>query len=180
MARFGFLGTAPKEGVKTQSFALTKDKSGNIVIDHKVRFDGVALQISDDKGGILEAKTDKAGYAEIGLKITIPVNNLESLSRADWTKYDHTEIQKAEESSHPDRFTEAEGLIPSAYSSPARSRPRTGFMRTVCAISRKACKTAFLCSIPVFFCVYWMPCYASGALTAIRLTRERNGTNDGI
>lgn len=115
MARFGFLGTAPKEGVKTQSFALTKDKSGNIVIDHKVRFDGVALQISDDKGGILEAKTDKAGYAEIGLKITIPVNNLESLSRADWTKYDHTEIQKAEESSHPDRFTEAEGLIPSAY-----------------------------------------------------------------
>ena len=107
----------PDGGKKTQSFALTMDDSGNIVIDHKVHFvGGVLMQISNGGDRFLQKKTDKNGGMDYGIKITIPRADLDRLGSADWTHYDPKQVNQAlGDTNLPNRFSTAENLVPNQF-----------------------------------------------------------------
>ncbi|MBQ4385885.1 MAG: hypothetical protein II823_08235 [Kiritimatiellae bacterium] len=107
----------PDGGKKTQSFALTRDDSGNIVIDHKVHFaGGVLMQITNGGDRLLQKKTDKNGGMDYGIKITIPQADLDRLGSADWTHYDPTQVNQAlGDTNLPNRFSTAENLVPDQF-----------------------------------------------------------------
>ena len=107
----------PDGGKKTQSFALTRDDSGNIVIDHKVHFvGGVLMQITNGGDRFLQKKTDKNGGMDYGIKITIPRADLDRLGSADWTHYDPKQVNEAlGDTNLPNRFSTAENLVPNQF-----------------------------------------------------------------
>ena len=107
----------PDGGKKTQSFALTRDDSGNIVIDHKVHFvGGVLMQITNGGDRFLQKKTDKNGGMDYGIKITIPRADLDRLGSADWTHYDPKQVNQAlGDTKLPNRFSTAENLVPNQF-----------------------------------------------------------------
>ena len=107
----------PDGGKKTQSFALTMDDSGNIVIDHKVHFvGGVLMQITNGGDRFLQKKTDKNGGMDYGIKITIPRADLDRLGSADWTHYDPKQVNEAlGDTNLPNRFSTAENLVPNQF-----------------------------------------------------------------
>ena len=107
----------PDGGKKTQSFALTRDDSGNIVIDHKVHFvGGVLMQITNGGDRFLQKKTDKNGGMDYGIKITIPRADLDRLGSADWTHYDPKQVNEAlGDTNLPNRFSTAENLVPNPF-----------------------------------------------------------------
>ena len=107
----------PDGGKKTQSFALTRDDSGNIVIDHKVHFvGGVLMQITNGGDRFLQKKTDKNGGMDYGIKITIPRADLDRLGSADWTHYDPKQVDQAlGDTNLPNRFSTAENLVPNQF-----------------------------------------------------------------
>ena len=107
----------PDGGKKTQSFALTRDDSGNIVIDHKVHFvGGVLMQISNGGDRFLQKKTDKNGGMDYGIKITIPRADLDRLGSADWTHYDPKQVNQVLGNTNlPNRFSTAENLVPNQF-----------------------------------------------------------------
>ena len=116
---FANLGTNvhPNGGNKTQSFALTKDAEGNILIDHKVHFTGGALlQLNDGDKLFMDRKTDKNGGVDYGVKITIPKADLDRFGTADWTQYDATPVTDAVgDRSLPNRFTAAAERVPEKF-----------------------------------------------------------------
>ena len=107
----------PDGGKKTQSFALTRDDSGNIVIDHKVHFvGGVLMQITNGGDRFVQKKTDKNGGMDLGVKITIPRADLDRLGSADWTHYDPKQVNEAlGDTNLPNRFSTAENLVPNQF-----------------------------------------------------------------
>ena len=107
----------PDGGKKTQSFALTRDDGGNIVIDHKVHFvGGVLMQITNGGDRFLQKKTDKNGGMDYGIKITIPRADLDRLGSADWTHYDPKQVNEAlGDTNLPNRFSTAENLVPNQF-----------------------------------------------------------------
>ena len=107
----------PDGGKKTQSFALTRDDGGNIVIDHKVHFvGGVLMQITNGGDRFLQKKTDKNGGMDYGIKITIPRADLDRLGSADWTHYDPKQVDEAlGDTNLPNRFSTAENLVPNQF-----------------------------------------------------------------
>ena len=116
---FANLGTNvhPDGGNKTQSFALTKDAEGNILIDHKVHFTGGALlQLNDGDKLFMDRKTDKNGCVDYGVKITIPKADLDRFGTADWTQYDAKPATDAVgDRSLPNRFTAAAERVPEPF-----------------------------------------------------------------
>ena len=107
----------PDGGKKTQSFTLTRDDSGNIVIDHKVHFvGGVLMQITNGGDRFVQKKTDKNGGMDYGIKITIPRADLDRLGSADWTHYDPKQVNEAlGDTNLPNRFSTAENLVPNQF-----------------------------------------------------------------
>ena len=107
----------PDGGKKTQSFALTRNDSGNIVIDHKVHFvGGVLMQITNGGDRFLQKKTDKNGGMDYGIKITIPRADLDRLGSADWTHYDPKQVNQVLGNTNlPNRFSTAENLVPNQF-----------------------------------------------------------------
>lgn len=112
-------GSVTHEGSKMlQTFALTKDKQGNITVAAKIRFTApVHLGLRDGENHFYMKRTDaKESYVEYKLEIKLSTADMDKLSLADWRHYDKAEISATERNEAlPNRFEEAANLIPDAF-----------------------------------------------------------------
>ena len=112
-------GSVTHEGSKVmQTFALTKDKQGNITIAAKIRYTApVQLGLRDGENHFFMKKTDaKESYLEYKTEIKLSVADMDKLSLADWQHFDTAEINTTEnDENRPNRFEQAANLIPDAF-----------------------------------------------------------------
>lgn len=99
---------------RQQSFVLSKDDAGNIVIDHKMRFRGPAVaNLNANDGRYFLGKTDKNGYFDYSIKVLLRTTSLAALGNADWGSYNHGPVEKFR--ADRDQFVGASQLIPTQY-----------------------------------------------------------------
>ena len=104
-------------GDQFNSFAITKDKAGNITIKGRVTFTGPFIVIMSNGSDYENKRTD--GNGTVGKyegTIKLSAADLDKLANADWTQYDGTEVKATEDDATiPDRFWKAADLIPDPY-----------------------------------------------------------------
>ena len=96
------------------SFAVTKDKDGNIMVKGVVNHSG-RLQVSLNSGPAKATDVDGT-YCKTEGVVKLPAAELEKLAAADWEKLNIAPI-KAMDTNYdmPDRFTKAADMIPDEY-----------------------------------------------------------------
>ena len=102
---------------REESFALSKDASGDITVKYHIRryVNGLpdpTVQDLEDQRLIM---LDDESYEEFEMEIKFPAANLDALSRVDWTTYDHAPVNAAEGSG---LSTDSEGalkLVPDGF-----------------------------------------------------------------
>ena len=117
-------------GKQQQSFALTKDREGNITISAVIRYTApVQLGLTDDEGHWFTKKTDaKDSYVEYRGEIKLPAADMDRLSTVDWTNFDYTEIGALDDNETvPHHHEAAADLVPAEFK-------YTGDVKVTCRI----------------------------------------------
>ncbi len=105
-------------GKQLQSFALTKDRDGNITISAKIRYTApVQLGLTDDEGHWFTKKTDpKDSYVEYRGELKLSADEMERLSTVDWTNFDYTGIKAIDDDETvPNHHEAAADLVPADF-----------------------------------------------------------------
>ena len=104
-------------GQQHNSFAITKDGNGNITIKGEVLFsDRFLVNLSNGTDSTVKASDNNGVRAQYKGTIRLSSADLDKLADADWTKYDHTQVNATDSNANiPDRFKAAADLIPPAY-----------------------------------------------------------------
>ena len=104
-------------GSQHNSFAVTKDKAGNITIKGQVTFSGrFVLNMSNGTDYTNNPSDDNGVFATYKGTIKLSAADLDKLADADWTKGDFTQILATDNNdSIPDRFKTAADMIPEPY-----------------------------------------------------------------
>ena len=104
-------------GHQQNSFAITKDRNGNFTIKGEVLFTGRFLvNLSNGTDYTNKASDNDGVRAQYKGTIKLSAADLDKLADADWTKYDHTQVNATDNNSDiPDRFKTAADMIPPAY-----------------------------------------------------------------
>ena len=98
------------------SFAVTKDKAGNITIKGQVTFTGPVIVNLFNGADFVNTSSDADGFAKFEGTIRLSAADLDKLANADWTKYDGTEVNAMDNSDNtPDHFRKAADKIPEPY-----------------------------------------------------------------
>ena len=110
------LGSYPG-GDQHNSFAVTKDKAGNITIKGQVTFSGqLVVNMSNGTNFDNKASDNNGIIGKYMGTIRLSAADLDKLARADWTKYDGTDVIATDgDDSIPDRFKKAADKIPEPY-----------------------------------------------------------------
>ena len=104
-------------GTQHNSFAVTKDKAGNLTIKGQVTFSGRFVMNMSNGTDYTNNPSDNNGvFATYKGTIKLSAADLDKLADADWTKGDFTEVQATDNNdSIPDRFQKAADKIPEPY-----------------------------------------------------------------
>lgn len=104
-------------GSQHNSFAVTKDKAGNLTIKGQVTFSGrFVLNMSNGTDYTNNPSDDNGVFATYKGTIKLSAADLDKLADADWTKGDFTQILATDsDNSIPDRFKTAADMIPEPY-----------------------------------------------------------------
>lgn len=104
-------------GSQFNSFAITKDRVGNITIKGKVTYTGQFMFIMSNGSAYDNKHTDGNGnVCRYEGTIKLSAADLDKLANADWTRYDGTEVAATEDNAKiSDRFWKAADKIPEPY-----------------------------------------------------------------
>ena len=117
VARFSVGELKDFGGTQHNSFAVTKDKAGNLTIKGQVTFSGrFVLNMSNGTDYTNNPSDTDGVFATYKGTIKLSAADLDKLADADWTKCDLTEVQATDnDNSIPDRFQKAADKIPEPY-----------------------------------------------------------------
>ncbi|MBR4611351.1 MAG: hypothetical protein IKO40_01415 [Kiritimatiellae bacterium] len=104
-------------GTQHNSFAVTKDKAGNLTIKGQVTFSGrFILNMSNGTDYTNNPSDNNGVFATYKGTIKLSAADLDKLADADWTKGDFTQILATDnDDSIADRFKTAADMIPEPY-----------------------------------------------------------------
>lgn len=104
-------------GAQANSFAVTKDKAGNITIKGQVDFTGrFVLNMSNGTDYTNNPSDTDGVFARYTGTIKLSAADLDKLADADWTNCDLTEVLATDNNdSIPDRYQKAADMIPEPY-----------------------------------------------------------------
>lgn len=111
-SRVKFADVPDSQKERPESYTLSKDDAGNVTISLRTRIPVHAVSIV---GGDFYTLGD-GSYDEYEVDITFPADNLEKLSKADWSLYDPKPIHDADHDySDPRHHFTAANMVPEDY-----------------------------------------------------------------
>ena len=102
-------------GARVQTFVVSKDDNGAITINYNLHYNSPSVQTFDGVE-ILGRHTDGTSAADYSLSVTIPKDNLETLSKCDWEHFGLvSDLTAKEAGTAADRFETLQKDVPKEF-----------------------------------------------------------------